>query len=183
MVLSDGDSDDAEASSENGVGESARPTPAGVTRSFFRAVEGGLFATAVMTVFRLPILRSLPPSANFWAKYVGNGHPEEYTGIGIVLHFVYGITFGALFGLLYPRMDLPWSSTEAEGIVWGGIFGLALSVFGERVMLNRLLDMDIEGDTEAIFHASHAVYGITLGAWVGSRIDPTSSYEEYEHSH
>ncbi|KYH26688.1 hypothetical protein HAPAU_17880 [Halalkalicoccus paucihalophilus] len=156
--------------------------PIHVARSLFRAAQGGAFATVVMTVFRLPILRSLPPSANFWAKYVGNGHPEEYTGMGILLHFLYGISFGALFGLLYPRLNLPESASETEGVVWGTVFGLALSVFGERVMLNRLLDIDLGSDAETVFHASHAVYGIALGTWVGSRIDPTRSYEEYEHS-
>ncbi|ADJ15184.1 hypothetical protein HacjB3_09005 [Halalkalicoccus jeotgali B3] len=150
-------------------------------RSLLRAIQGGAFATVVMTAFRLPILRSLPPSANFWAKYVGDGHPEEYTGMGIFLHFLYGISFGALFGLLYPRLRLPRSATETEGVVWGTVFGLALSVFGERVMMNRLLDIDLDADAETVFHASHAVYGIALGTWVGSRADSTSSYGEYEH--
>jgi hypothetical protein len=171
-----------EPSSESEEIEAAESPPVFTVRSLIRAVQGGLFATFVMTAFRLPILRSLPPSANFWAKYVGSGHPEEYTGMGIVLHVLYGVSFGALFGLLYPRMNLPRSATETEGVVWGTIFGLALSVFGERVMLKRTLDMELEEDAETIFHASHAVYGIALGAWVGSRIDPDPDYEEYEHS-
>ena len=169
-------------SSESEEIEAAESPPVFTARSLIRAVQGGLFATFVMTAFRLPILRSLPPSANFWAKYVGSGHPEEYTGMGVVLHVLYGVSFGALFGLLYPRMNLPRSATETEGVVWGAAFGLALSAFGERVMLKRMLDMDLEADAETIFHASHAVYGIALGAWVGSRIDPDSDYEEYEHS-
>ncbi len=169
-------------SSESEAVEAAQSTPVFTARSFVRALQGGAFATVVMSAFRLPILRSLPPSANFWAKYVGNGHPEEYAGMGIVLHFVYGISFGALFGLLYPRLTLPHSTTEPEGVVWGTIFGLALSVFGERVMLNRVLDTDVQADTKTVFYASHAVYGIALGTWVGSRIDPTRSYEEYEHT-
>ncbi|MEM4781243.1 MAG: hypothetical protein QXG03_06760 [Halalkalicoccus sp.] len=182
LLRSNGDENSEEPSSESEAVERAQSTPVFTARSLFRAIQGGAFATVVMTAFRLPILRSLPPSANFWAKYVGDGHPEEYTGIGIVLHFAYGIGFGALFGLLYPRVNLPRSATETEGVVWGTIFGLALSVFGERVMLNRLLDMEVEEGTETVFHAAHAVYGIALGTWVGSRIDPTRSYEEYEHS-
>lgn len=176
-----GDDSDEPSSESEGV-ESAQSTPVFAARSLVRAIQGGAFATVVMTAFRLPILRSLPPSANFWAKYVGNGHPEEYTGMGIVLHFLYGISFGALFGLLYPRMNLPGSATETEGVVCGTVFGLALSAFGERVMLKRLLDIDLDADAETVFHASHAVYGIALGTWVGSRIDPDRGYEEYEHS-
>lgn len=177
-----GSEESEEPSSESEVVERSQSTPVFIARSLFRAIQGGVFATIVMTAFRLPILRSLPPSANFWAKYVGDGHPEEYTGIGIVLHFLYGISFGALFGLLYPRVNLPRSATETEGVVWGTIFGLLLSIFGERVMMNWLLGMEVEEGTETVFHAAHAVYGIALGTWVGSRIDPTRSYEEYEHS-
>lgn len=177
----DGDEPETPSSESEAVEADESPSVF-AARSLLRAVQGGLFATFVMTAFRLPILRSLPPSANFWAKYVGSGHPEEYTGMGAVLHVLYGVSFGALFGLLYPRMNLPRSATETEGVVWGTIFGLVLSAFGERVMLKRMLDMELEEDAETIFHASHAVYGIALGAWVGSRIDPDPDYEEYEHS-
>lgn len=177
----DGDEPETPSSESEAVEADESPSVF-AARSLLRAVQGGLFATFVMTAFRLPILRSLPPSANFWAKYVGSGHPEEYTGMGAVLHVLYGVSFGALFGLLYPRMNLPRSATETEGVVWGTVFGLALSAFGERVMLAWLLDMELEEDAETIFHASHAVYGIALGAWVGSRIDPDPDYEEYEHS-
>lgn len=182
LLGSNGDEGGEVPSSESEAVEAAESTPVFTARSLIRAVQGGLFATFVMTAFRLPILRSLPPSANFWAKYVGSGHPEEYTGMGVVLHVLYGVSFGALFGLLYPRMNLPRSATETEGVVWGAAFGLVLSAFGERVMLKWLLDMELEADAETIFHASHAVYGIALGAWVGSRIDPDPDYEEYEHS-
>ncbi|WP_122089389.1 hypothetical protein [Halalkalicoccus subterraneus] len=177
-----GDEGSDAPSSESEEVEEAQSSPVFAARSLVRAIQGGAFATVVMTAFRLPILGSLPPSANFWAKYVGDGHPEEYMGMGILLHLLYGISFGALFGLLYPRMNLPGSATETEGVVWGGVFGLVLSAFGERVMLKWLLDIDLEADAETVFHASHAVYGIALGTWVGSRIDPDRGYEEYEHS-
>jgi len=32
-----------------------------------RGIQGGFVATLIMTAFRLPLLRSLPPSANFWS--------------------------------------------------------------------------------------------------------------------
>lgn len=171
-------SDDAEA----GGGDepaSARSLP----RAVARTLQGGLFATAVMTAFRLPILQSLPPTANFWAKYVGNGHPEDYHGIGLLLHFEYGSVAGAVFGLLYATLNaFPGRSTETRGVVWGGIYGLALSVFGEHVLIRWLLDMDLDEDTTTIFHASHMIYGIALGGWVGSRMNLSRSYEEYEHA-
>lgn len=152
-------------------------------RAVGRALQGGLFATVVMTAFRLPILRSLPPTANFWSKYVGRGHPEEYTGIGLVLHLVYGAVGGAIFGLLYATLDLfPGAATETRGVIWGGAYGMALSVFGDRVVLQRALGMPVEEGTETVFHTSHLIYGVALGGWVGSRMDLTESYEEYEHT-
>jgi hypothetical protein len=38
------------------------------------------------------------------------------------------------------------------------------------VLLEGLLGMDLEPDERWIFHVSHAVYGLTLGSWFGSRI-------------
>lgn len=147
-----------------------------------RAVQGGLFATVVMTVFRYPILRSLPPSANFWAKYVGGGHPEEYPGIGLLLHLVYGTGAGAVYGIIYSRLEVtPGALGEAKGVVWGGLYGLLLSAFGEHVMLRQVLDMDVEEDAATVFHAGHLVYGLALGAWVGSRMG-SHDYREYEES-
>ncbi len=148
-----------------------------------RALQGGLFATVVMTAFRLPIMRSLPPTANFWAKYIGNGHPEEYHGIGLLLHLGYGAGAGAVFGLLYATFDVfPGTSTEARGVIWGGIYGISLSIFGEYALIRGMLDMDLDGDTATIFHTGHAIYGIALGGWVGSRMNFAQSYEEYEHT-
>lgn len=148
-----------------------------------RALEGGLFATVVMTAFRLPILRSLPPTANFWAKYVGNGHPEEYHGIGLLLHLGYGAGAGAVFGLLYAMLGVfPGATTETRGVIWGGIYGIVLSIFGEHVLIRWLLDMDFSEDTATVFHAGHLIYGLALGTWVGSRMDLSTSYEEYKHT-
>lgn len=158
-----------------------RSTVLYVSRSVLRAIQGGLFATVVMTVFRLPILRSLPPTANAWARYVGSGHPEEYTNIGLLLHLAYGTAAGAAFGLVYATLDVfPGTATETRGVLWGGLYGIGLSVVGKHLLLGRLLDMDLDADTATIFHASHAIYGLALGGWVGSRMDVSRSYEEYE---
>jgi hypothetical protein len=166
-----------------GDGGSSDDQSASLPSAVFHSVQGGLFATAVMTAFRLPILRSLPPTANFWAKYVGDGDPEEYRTIGLLLHLVYGAVGGLLFGLGYGRLNLtPGENTEARGVVWGALYGLVLSVFGEYAMLRGLLGMDVEEEAATVFHTSHLIYGLALGAWVGSRTggDPEEEYEEYE---
>lgn len=136
------------------------------------AILGGLVATVAMTVFRMPISNSLPPTANFWAKFVADGDPEDHTFAGLVLHLVYGAGGGAVFGLLAP-IPLVGSehSQEVRGVVSGLVYGVVLSVFGERAILEGLLDMDPDPDERFVFHVGHVIYGLTLGAWVGSKVD------------
>ncbi len=147
-----------------------------------RGLQAGFVATLIMTAFRLPILRSLPPSANFYAQYVSGGDPEDHPIAGLLLHFGYGIQAGALFGGLFALQDAERSiEPEQRGLLWGMVYGLALSAFGSQVMLKELLDIRLEADELALFHAGHLVYGLSLGAWVGSRTegvdDPDLEYE------
>ncbi|WP_394328367.1 DUF6789 family protein [Natronobacterium texcoconense] len=149
-----------------------------------RGLQAGFVATLIMTAFRLPILRSLPPSANFWAQYVSGDDPEEHPVAGLVLHFVYGMQAGAVFGGLFALQDAERSiEPEQRGLVWGSVYGMALSAFGSQIMLRELLDIRLENDELALFHAGHLVYGIALGAWVGSRTEGVEDPEtEYEYS-
>ncbi|WP_247003223.1 DUF6789 family protein [Halosolutus gelatinilyticus] len=147
-----------------------------------RGLQAGFVATIIMTAFRLPIMRSLPPSANFWSQYVAGGDPDEHPIAGLLLHFAYGIQAGAIFGGLFALQDAERSiEPEQRGIIWGMIYGMALSAFGSQVMLKELLGIRLGGDELALFHAGHLVYGLSLGAWVGSRTegveDPEEEYE------
>ncbi len=147
-----------------------------------RGLQAGFVATIIMTAFRLPILRSLPPSANFYSQYVSGGDPEDHPVAGLLLHFVYGIQAGALFGGLFALQDAERSiEPEQRGIVWGSIYGMALSAFGSQVMLKEVLDIRLDADELALFHAGHLIYGLSLGAWIGSRTegveDPEEDYE------
>lgn len=146
-----------------------------------RGLQGGFVATLVMTAFRLPVVRSLPPSANFWARYVGGGEPEDHPVAGLALHLLYGTTAGAVFGGLFALGDAERAiEPEQRGLLWGSVYGLVLSAFGTRVLLDALLDVRLDADELALFHAGHLVYGLALGAWVGSRTegttDPDSEY-------
>ncbi len=166
-------------------GPSAMARQSRAEHAFYAAVRGlqaGFVATIIMTAFRLPILRSLPPSANFYSQYVTGDDPEDHPVAGLLLHFVYGIQAGAIFGGLFALQDAERSiEPEQRGIVWGSIFGMALSAFGSQIMLKELLDIRLEADELALFHAGHLVYGLSLGAWVGSRTegveDPEEEYE------
>ena len=147
-----------------------------------RGVQAGFVATLIMTAFRLPIMRSLPPSANFWARYVSGGDPEDHSSVGLVLHFIYGSSAGAVFGGLFALLSAERSiEPEQRGIVWGAIFGMGLSAFGSQIMLKELLDIQLDADELALFHVAHLVYGVSLGAWVGSRTegveDPAKEYD------
>lgn len=141
-------------------------------RAIALGLKSGLIATVVMTVFRMPISESLPPTAEFWARYVGGGEPEDYPLIGLALHLAYGAAAGGLFAAI---LGAPAGRREVErervGVVLGVVYGVLLSFFGERVLLRWLLGLDPEPDERFVFHVSHVVYGLTLGAWMGSRSD------------
>lgn len=150
-----------------------------------RGLQAGFVATLIMTAFRLPIMRSLPPSANFWSEYVGDGEPNDYPVIGLLLHLLYGTSAGAVFGGLFTLLDSERTiESEQRGLLWGAVYGMVLSVFGSRGMLQELLDIWLETDELTLFHAGHLVYGLALGAWVGSRTegvqDPEAEYEYEE---
>ncbi len=152
------------------------------TYAAIRGLQAGFVATIIMTAFRLPILRSLPPSANFWSQYVTGEDPEDHPIAGLVLHFAYGIQAGALFGGLFALQDAERSiEPEQRGLVWGTVYGMVLSAFGSQFMLKELLGIRLDSDELALFHAGHLVYGLSLGAWVGSRTegveDPEAEYE------
>lgn len=168
------------ARNDDRLPESSRGIHAAVAA--LRGLQAGFVATLIMTAFRLPIMRSLPPSANFWATYVGSGEPEDYPVVGLLLHLLYGTlggaAFGGIFGLLSAERSI---EPEQRGIVWGAVFGMLSSLFGNQIMLNELLDIQLETDELTLFHAGHLVYGIALGAWIGSRTegveDPGAGYD------
>ena len=132
-------------------------------RAVLLGAKSGVVATVVMTVFRMPLADSLPPTADFWARYVGGGDPEDYPIVGLLLHLAYGAAL-----VRSPRVGTT-VERERNGVLLGVAYALLLSVFGERVLLRHLLGMDLKPDERFVFHVGHVVYGLTLGAWVGSR--------------
>ena len=159
-------------SDAGGIDDDESSLPAVDARTAVLGLQSGLLATVVMTLFRLPISRSPPPTATFWAKYVAGGRPADHTWIGLVLHVAYGMSAGVVFAALSPaRSGRSAVATEASGVVRGVVFGLVLSGFGARILLAELLDVTLEPDERFIFHLSHVVYGLTLGAWYGSSVE------------
>lgn len=167
------------SSRQSGVG-TADPV-VGRLRLFDALVQGtvgGLLATVVMTAYRLPIARSLPPTAAFWSRYVGSREADDYPGIGLLLHLGYGAAAGAVFGVLFRVVGLdarPEHVREAVGVGLATLYGIVLSIFGSRVVLGRLLAMDLDTDEALVFHVSHVIYALALGTWVGSRVSSDAS--------
>lgn len=144
--------------------------PKTTLRAVARGCVGGLIATVVMTLYRMPIFRALPPTAEFWAQYVGGGEAEEYPLVGFVLHLLYGAAAGAAFGPAFAALDSRTSVGRDElGVGAGLTYGLVLSAFGSRVLLRRLLGRELEPEHALVFHVGHAIYGLTLGTWLASR--------------
>ena len=150
---------DAEAASDAWIGPSIK-----------RGVVGGVVATAVMSLYRLPVFRALPPTAEFWATYLGDGEAEDYPLEGLLLHLVYGAGGGVPFSLLFTvaaarsDRDPMWL-----GMVGGAIYGFALSIFGEEVVVETILGEDLEQDEAAVFLVGHIIYGLSLGTWICTR--------------
>lgn len=137
-------------------------------RSVVLGLLGGTFATLVMTVFRMPISNSLPPTADFLAKFLG-GEPDDYTLSAFALHVGYGATGGAMYGFLFETGDAQTrAGIELRDITRALGYSFGLSLFGSRVILSTVLGKDLDPDEALIFHVGHAVYGLALGAWVGS---------------
>lgn len=167
----------AEHSDTSRLADSAVPQWS-LLRGVLRGVIGGLTATALMTLYRFPLFRALPPTAEFWAMFVRKGDPEQYPVAGLILHFLYGGTAGGLFGFVFGLIDFRTERDRRLGaILLSLVYGLLLSVFGSRILLNRLLEEDMGPDERAVFHVGHVVYGLALGTWLSS---PERAGEVYE---
>lgn len=150
-----------------------------LVRTVGRGCSGGFVATIVMTVYRLPVFEALPPTAEFWARYVGGGDAEQYLAPGLFLHFVYGTVGGAVYGFILSFLDVRGPVLRERATLGTGLlYGLVLSVIGSRVVLVRLLGRELQSEHALVFHAGHAIYGLTLGTFFGSREDPGEVYEE-----
>lgn len=132
-----------------------------------------------MTVYRLPVFRGLPPTAEFWARYVGGGDVDQHFVPGLVLHILYGIVGGAAYGLLasVPTVD-DHTESERVSVLRGLVYGLCLSAFGSRVVFVRLLGRELQSEDALVFHVGHAIYGVTLGTFVAASESPGDVYRE-----
>lgn len=121
-----------------------------------------------MTVFMITLGDdSPPPTAAFWAKYVGGEGPESYMKQGMVLHMLYGIGSGVVFAVGVTALGLGVDSGVLVGsVLWGVAFGLLLMVGGMAFWMRIVLALEPDPKTLATFGVFHLVYGVVLGAGV-----------------
>jgi hypothetical protein len=137
-----------------------------VETSILGGLSGGLIATIVMTVFMMVLGDdSPPPTAALWAKFVGDGAPEDYVMPGMALHMLYGIGAGIAFALLIPVVGV--SVTLATAVGLGLAYGVALTVVGAVFWMRIVLAMEPNPKMVGLFLFFHLVYGGVLGAWIG----------------
>jgi hypothetical protein len=131
---------------------------------------GGLLATIVMTMFMMALGDdSPPPTAQLWAKYVGDGPAEEYMMPGMALHMMYGIGAGVAFVLVVPALGFGLE-TLLTAVAFGAAYGIVLTVVGMVLWMRVVLAMEPDPKMMGMFTVFHLVYGVVLGAVVGSGI-------------
>lgn len=131
-------------------------------------LEGGFLGTLGMMVTRRMggSKSGPPPTAAFWAKYIGDGDPSDYKPQGLVLHFLYGSIAGAMFQLLRSVVGRSNSdSMESHPISGGLAYGVLLAVWGFAVLLRVVLGKDPGPEKARKFLKGHLAYGLTLGLW------------------
>lgn len=137
--------------------------------SIIAGLVGGLIATILMTV----VMRAMgdggpPPTAALVAKFAG-GEPADHAMPGMLLHFVYGIGAGVVFAVGVP---LVFGGFDSLGVAvgLGLVYGLVLMIGGMVFWMRAVLGMEPDRPTVMGFAAAHVVYGLILGAFLGTGI-------------
>lgn len=137
----------------------------------FDGTVGGLVATVSMSVFREPVSRSLPPTSAFLSSVTGDD-PGDHPVAAYLLHFLYGASAGTAFGVALDHAPARVTDSLRAHLGLGAAYGVVLSAFGRRVVLPAVARLDLDDDEAVVFDAGHLVYGLALGAWLGSRETP-----------
>lgn len=132
-------------------------------------VIGGVVATIVMTMGMMILGDGgPPPTAGLVAKIAG-GEPEEYNMPGMLLHMIYGVGAGVVFATGVPMIGLSFDST-AVTVGLGLVYGMVLMIGGMVFWMRTVLGMEPDRDTMGMFGTVHVIYGVVLGAVLGSGI-------------
>lgn len=137
--------------------------------SVIAGLAGGLVATIVMTALMMVMGDGgPPPTAALVAKFAG-GEPADHAMPGMVLHLIYGILAGAVFAVGVPLVGLDFGSM-AVAIGLGILYGIVLMIGGMVFWMRTVIGMEPDRDTVVTFGTVHLVYGIVLGAFLGTGV-------------
>lgn len=101
-----------------------------------------MLATIVMTVVMMALGDdSPPPTAALWAKYVGDGAPDEYLMQGMALHMIYGIGTAAAFAVGATVLGVG-AGTLTGTLLWALAYGVGLTVVGVVFWMKIVLAME-----------------------------------------
>jgi hypothetical protein len=133
-------------------------------------LAGGLVATIVMTIVMMVMGDGgPPPTARLVARFAG-GEPEEYAMPGMVLHVLYGIGAGVVFALGVPALNIIDLGSIGLAAAAGFVYGLVLMIGGMVFWMRVVIGMEPDGDMMKMFGTVHVVYGVVLGAFMGTGI-------------
>lgn len=133
--------------------------------SILSGLAGGLLATIAMTMVMLALGDdSPPPTAALWAKFVGDGSPEDYLPQGMVLHMLYGIGAGGVFALGVTAIGAGIGvGALVTSLLYAVAFALVLTVVGAVFWMKVVLAMEPKPTMVGLFALFHIVYGLVLG--------------------
>jgi hypothetical protein len=133
-------------------------------------LAGGLVATIVMTIVMMVMGDGgPPPTARLVARFAG-GEPEEYAMPGMVLHVLYGIGAGVVFALGVPALNIIDLGSIGLAAAAGFVYGLVLMIGGMVFWMRMVIGLEPDGDMMRMFGTVHVVYGVVLGAFMGTGI-------------
>ena len=137
--------------------------------SIVAGLAGGLVATIVMTIVMMVMGDGgPPPTAALVAKFAG-GDPADYAMPGMILHVIYGILAGAVFAIGVPLVGLSLGSIAvAAGL--GLVYGIILMIGGMMFWMRMVIGMEPDRDMMKMFGTVHVIYGVVLGAFLGTGI-------------
>lgn len=95
------------------------------------AVWGLVGAVAMVVVMNVRGGDDPPPFAVFWAKFLGDGNPDQAIPQALSLHAIYAVVAGAVFVVVFtPLGDSVGLALIilTGGIVWGLVYAVILLV-------------------------------------------------------
>jgi uncharacterized membrane protein YagU involved in acid resistance len=138
------------------------------------ALATGLMSSLMMGAKQVGLVGGMPPEkiTATMLDRAGVGHSgAQQDALATVLHFGFGATAGAAFGVIAPR---PLIVRVPAGLAYGAaIWGVSYMGWVPALGIMPPADRD-RRDRQTVMLAAHLVYGTALAVMVGSRARTTN---------